>query len=91
MAAAPIEEKHRAVMNGLAQGLNRIFNGPGERHTGFVLLVFPFGEAANGICNYISNGASRGDIAKLFREMAAKFEGEGKGHDDRPGIERADR
>ena len=28
-----------------------------------------------GRCNFISNGADRADLAVLFREMAARFEG----------------
>jgi hypothetical protein len=46
-----------------------------ERETGFVLLVFPFGEK-EGRANFISNGADRKDIVTLFREMIARFEGQ---------------
>jgi len=44
-----------------------------DRSTGFVLLVFPFGET-EGRCNYISNGADRKDIVKLLREQANRFD-----------------
>lgn len=74
---APIASKHRDDMNKIAGTLDWIFNGDArgsERETGFVLLVFPFGSEP-GRCNFISNGADRADLAVLFREMAARFEG----------------
>lgn len=57
---APIESNYREHMNSMAQYLDRYFNGPapdapGERKTGFVLLVFPLHDHG-GRCNYISNG-----------------------------------
>jgi len=75
---APIEPQHIAQMNTLAAFVDQMFNGEKrgpDRSTGFVLLVFPFGEHAAGRCNFISNGAARHDLAVLFREMAARFEG----------------
>ena len=74
---APIQPEYRAQMNALAQGLDEIFNGEAkgsDRKTGFVLLVFPFGD--NGRCNFISNGANRQDIVAMFKEMIARFEGQ---------------
>lgn len=79
----PIEEQYREKMIAVVRGLDEIFNGqvggPG-RKTGFVLLVFPFGDH-EGRCNYISNGADRRDIAIMLREQLARFEGmpSGKG------------
>lgn len=76
---APIEEKYRASMNEVALALDWQFNGEatgGDRKTGFVLLVFPFGDAFDGRANFISNGADRRDIVTLFREMIARFEGQ---------------
>lgn len=75
---APIEKRYRREMQDLAAALDRYFNGEkhgADRDTGFVLLVFPFGEDT-GRCNFISNGADRGDIVTLFREMIARFEGQ---------------
>jgi hypothetical protein len=66
-------------MQGLARGIDEIFNGEKkgvERKTGFVLLVYPFGEAEGGRCNFISNGADRRDIVNLMKEMIARFEGQ---------------
>lgn len=74
---APIEAGLIEQMNGLARGIDKIFNGDArgaERKTGFVLLVFPF-EGHDGRCNYISNGADRKDIVALFREQIRRFEG----------------
>jgi hypothetical protein len=79
---APIEQQYHDEMNLLARQLDLEFNGQvsngqvsiGERSTGFVLLVFPFG-SKDGRCNYISNGADRNDIVKLFREQIKRFEG----------------
>lgn len=51
---APIEPAYHAMMNEIAVQLDGLFNGDAkgaERATGFVLLVFPFGEAAEGRTN----------------------------------------
>lgn len=75
---APIEERHRAMMNKLAMALDKLFNEEKTgkaRETGFVLMVFPFGDF-DGRCNYISNGANRNDIVTLMKEMIARFEGQ---------------
>ena len=71
----PIESRYAAHMNRIAHILDEIFNGDThgpDRTTGFVLLVFPFG-TQDGRCNYISNGADRGDIIKLLEEQAQRF------------------
>jgi hypothetical protein len=63
-------------MRAIAGAIDQVLNGDktgGDRTTGFVLLVFPFGES-EGRCNYISNGADRGDIVRLLREQANRFE-----------------
>jgi hypothetical protein len=76
---APIEEEYRAQMNAIAHALDETFNGDAkgsDRKTGFVLLVFPYGDETGGRCNYISNGADRRDIIKLLREQANRFEQE---------------
>lgn len=73
---APIEDAYAAAMTHIARTLDTVFNGDkrgDDRDTGFVLLVFPFGEK-EGRCNYISNGADRLDIAKLMKEQAKRFE-----------------
>jgi hypothetical protein len=73
----PIQPEYIAKMNALARGIDEIFNGDAKgpkRETGFVLLVFPFGER-DGRCNYISNGADRDDIVTLMREQIKRFEG----------------
>jgi hypothetical protein len=75
---APIEDAYREMMNQIARMLDNAFNkGPKgkERKTGFVLLVFPFGEH-EGRCNYISNGADRRDIVVMFKEQIKRFEGQ---------------
>jgi hypothetical protein len=76
LGTGPIEERYREEMNHMARALDAFLNGDlkGEaRTTGFVLLVFPFGER-EGRCNYISNGADRRDIIKLLREQANRFD-----------------
>jgi hypothetical protein len=75
---APIDQKYRDMMNGVAKALDGTFNGEArgaDREVGFVLLVFPFGEK-EGRCNYISNGADRRDIVTLFKEQIKRFEGQ---------------
>jgi hypothetical protein len=75
----PIQQQYRDQMRSVAQGLDMLFNGDAkgaDRETGFVLLVFPFGNADAGRCNFISNGADRRDVVTLMREMIARFEGQ---------------
>lgn len=77
--ADQIQEKYRATMNAVAHAIDEMFNGDAkgkDRETGFVLLVFPFGDADGSRCNYISNGADRRDMVSLLREMAARFDGQ---------------
>lgn len=74
----PIDPEYFEKMNAIASGLDEIFNGSlkgKDRQTGFVLLVFPFGEK-EGRCNYISNGADRRDIVVMMKEQIARFEGQ---------------
>jgi hypothetical protein len=64
-------ETYRVQMTDMARFINEYFNGDAKgdaRETGFVLLVFPFGNK-EGCCNYISNGAEREDIKTLFRKQ----------------------
>ena len=75
---APIESGYLETMNELARQIDKLFNGEAkgdDRKTGFVLLVFPFGEN-EGRANYISNGADRRDIVTLFKEQIKRFEGQ---------------
>ena len=75
----PIQQRYREQMQAVAQGLDEVFNGDArgqDRETGFVLLVFPFGDAGGARCNFISNGADRRDVVTLMREMIARFEGQ---------------
>jgi hypothetical protein len=72
------------MMNQVALGLDKIFNGEvtgKDRKTGFVLLVFPYNEDGHvseddARCNFISNGADRKDVVTLFKEMITRFEGQ---------------
>jgi len=75
---APIEDQHIAMMQAAAAALDDAFNGDAkgkDRKVGFVLLVFPFGDAP-GRCNYISNGADRRDIVVMMKEQIKRFEGQ---------------
>jgi hypothetical protein len=75
---APIEPEYMELMTIIAHTLDDMFNGSkrgADRDTGFILLVFPFGEK-EGRCNYISNGAMREDVITLLKEQIARFEGQ---------------
>ena len=75
---APIEAEYHDKMVAIATALDELFNGPVKgpaRKTGFVLLVFPFGDG-EGRCNYVSNGADRKDIVTMFKEQIKRFEGQ---------------
>jgi hypothetical protein len=74
--AQPIEPKHRDMMVNIMGALDHAFNGEAKgknKTVGIVLLTFSYGDDS-GRFNYISNGADRREIAKLFREQAAKFD-----------------
>lgn len=74
----PVQKEYEAQMLGVVEALDQTFNGElrgKDRHTGFVLLVFPFG-TTEGRCNFMSNGADRKDIVALMKEMIARFEGQ---------------
>jgi hypothetical protein len=74
----PIESTYEAIMQRLAGAVDFALNGEtkgDDRNTGFVLLVFPFNDDS-GRCNYISNGAARDDIVRLFQEQIKRFEGQ---------------
>jgi hypothetical protein len=85
-----IEARYVKQMTELAKDLDRVFNGDmvdnpdatirQMKPTGFVLLVYPFGDT--GRVNYISNGADRRDIVVMFKELITRFEGapEQEGH-----------
>lgn len=78
LGVAPITDDQRERMNAMTAMLDNMFNGEAvgaERKHGFVLLHFEFG-AADGRCNFISNGADRKDIVVLFKEMIRRFEGQ---------------
>jgi hypothetical protein len=77
----PIQPEFYERMNQLATILDVAFNEGTKgkaRKTGFVLLVYPFGnlEKGDARCNFISNGADRKDLVVLFKEMIARFEGQ---------------
>jgi hypothetical protein len=71
-----MEKLSPQALQALAVSLDRILNGEKvvsdelsvKRINGFVLLAFPFGEK-DGTCHYVSNGAGRDDIIKLFTEQ----------------------
>lgn len=73
----PIEAKHHRMMNTLASTLDELLNGEetgADRKTGFILVVFPFGNT-DGRANYISN-AERSDVVTMLKEQLARFEGQ---------------
>lgn len=75
---APVEENYADKMTAIVRALDETFNGDKrgpDRNTGFVLMVFPFGDHS-GRCNYMSNGADRRDVVTLMKEMIARFEGQ---------------
>ena len=73
---APVEAAYYDQMRAIMETLDEFVNGKdGERKTGFVVMMFPYGNVT-GRCNYMSNGADRRDIVTLMREMIARFEGQ---------------
>jgi hypothetical protein len=75
---APTPPDYQTLLVGVARELDNIFNGAlraDQHHTGFVLMVFPFGDNPGAHCNFISNGADREDVVRLMRGLIARFEG----------------
>jgi hypothetical protein len=75
----PVQDEYHAKMAAIVQALDEMFNEGAkgnDRKTGFVLMVFPFGDDFDGRCNYMSNGAAREDIVTLMKEMIARFSGQ---------------
>lgn len=71
----PIEEKHVDTMNGLARGIDEIFNGDARpKKVAFCVLVANFGDIEGGRVNYISN-AARSDMICMVKEWLARMEG----------------
>lgn len=68
----PIQAQYHGLMQGLAEGVDRILNGNKRpRETAFVLLVAGFGQIEGGRVNYISNG-SREDMIAMMKEYIAR-------------------
>lgn len=77
MHSAPIEEAYRKQMNDIATLIDGAISEttPVGKKTGFVLLVFEFGEPTElSRMNYISN-AERTDMLVALKELLANFEG----------------
>lgn len=74
----PVQAQFAAAMRHIASAIDDTFNGPPsptrERKTGFVLLVFEFGDPRRGHrCNYMSN-AQRADVIQLLKDQLKHFE-----------------
>jgi hypothetical protein len=72
------QELMEEALNSIAYALDQILNGKDVRETkqrknGFVLLIFPYNDDT-GRCNYVSNGANRDDIIKMFKAQIKHFE-----------------
>lgn len=66
----------------IAKGLDVTLNGKdavlenkGERKTGFVLFLYPFGDDSSRT-NYVSNNAGREEVTKMLEEQLRFFRGE---------------
>lgn len=75
LGGAPVEPGYKKAMVAVVQMLDEVFNGNkkgGDRDTGFILLVFPFGDKG-GRTNYMSNGANRADVVRMMEEQIRRF------------------
>ena len=67
-----IEDQWYAILNGLAEGIDKILNPPpAPKSVVFVLLVAEVSEKPK--CNYISNG-NRHEMIGLMKEVLPRFE-----------------
>ncbi|SFG09109.1 hypothetical protein SAMN05518801_10773 [Novosphingobium sp. CF614] len=75
MSHGPIDPRHRANMNMMANAIDDVLNdGKQPKKFGFCMLVAEFGKIDNGRVNYISNG-SRADMLTMMKEFIARAEG----------------
>jgi hypothetical protein len=66
----------KEAMDVLADSLDQLLNGTSSdqpRKSGFVLMLFPFDDKS-GLCNYVSNGADRQHIVRMFKKQIELFE-----------------
>jgi len=73
----PVDEEYKDMMEHLMMCIDKLVNGDAEdKKVGFVLLMFPFGEAPpdRNTINYMSN-AYRPDMIIALKELIARFEG----------------
>lgn len=71
------EENAKNVARDLAAFLDSFLNGElqGEaRKTGFILMMFPFGDVPGRRANWITNGADKNEIVRLMKETISRFE-----------------
>ena len=73
----PVQREYLEKMRALAGGIDQLFNGKAkgdEKKTGFILMIFPFGEQTEGHrCNYMSN-AERSQVITMLKEQIGYFE-----------------
>lgn len=53
-------------------GIEAVRYGRGEKKTGFVLFLYPFGDTS-GRTNYVSNNAGREEVTKMLEEQLRFF------------------
>lgn len=87
LGGLPVQERYKKLMTEVMKGLDEIFNGTAKadaRHTGIVMFVFPYNDQ-NGRVNYMSNGANRADVIRMFEEQIRRFKADSD--DDLPMLE----
>jgi len=67
-----------AAMQNMARVIDYTLNGKDtpkdQKHYGFALLVYPFGEIDRSHINYVGTG-ERGDVLTALKELVARWEG----------------
>jgi len=82
-----IEMTHQELMESIAAGIDSLLNGTDAMHgkiarkSGFVLLVFPFGQNTHH-CHYISNGCAYDDAIRMFKALIERHEEKLKEQED---------
>ena len=84
----PVEQKFHDTLTAVMKTIDGLFNGApitGEKQTGIVMFLFPYGDRA-GRVNYISNGANRNDVCRMMEEQLIRFKTDRD--DDGPVLEK---
>lgn len=73
---AEVDPQYVTLMSAICAVVDETFNGQlkhPHKKVGFVLLTFPYSDTP-GRANFMSNGADRRDLVRMFKDLIERFE-----------------